>query len=326
MNKILELKATKNDELNITVLHNQNNDIVYNLASGFDVALQDKAMPNVPDYTDMQNLITKQTLIDNEVIENAILENNYSDPIRGNVIRNDANDCAYRRATVSTSKEIQWCFTWTDGCYSMITNPFVGKQLEGATIAFWAKVPNYFTLRNEAAFMSFLGDLKYMQNPQYHVEDVNDVTTTTYLEINTNARIAFQEAYDNTYLKDMMYKFEDYSPYMDPYRHGLGRRWEYITLSFTNDGIEMYINGTKLEYPKIYKGKRFNGGNGNPGNDTGIKLMDFLSDEDTNIFLGLSILNPESQCEQILYDAICFYDEAVDDEGAKKLFEEATQI
>ena len=224
------------------------------------------------------------------------------------------------------NRETQWCFTWSEGCHSRITNPFKGKILSGATISFWARVPSFFSLKNHSSFLTFLGDLKYLEHPSYPVTGVNDVLTTPFLEITCDGRISFQEAYDNTFAKDMGYTEDQYSGDIPPYRHSLGRRWEHITISITNETIDFYVNGVKLEYPTVYEGKRFNGGNGSNGNSGMSKLLDFISDSDTNLFLGLTILNADGQCDSILYDAISFYDEAVDENGALELFQEAVSL
>lgn len=309
---------------------------LYNSPAPLDKNLMQEAEPDVRAAGGSKaDLITKQSLADRNIEPDTVLHNIYEDSIRGNVILNPLYDCSYQRPTYrpeliskindpdeSVNNIPQWCFTWSEGVRSMLTNPFKGLKLEGATIAFWMRVPSYFTLVNHSAILTFLGDLKHYKHPDPNVEtnSSNDAITTPFLTIEASGDVYFQEAYMNILAQTINGAATTYSQNIPPYRKSLGRRWEYIVFSITNEGIETYINGVKVNYDMVYKGKRFNGGNGNPGNAGMSTLMDFISDEDTNLYLGLTILNGEGKSDQIMYDNVTFYDEAVNEEEALQLF------
>lgn len=317
----------------------QINDESWNTGAPLDPQLMVAAEPDmrVSDGQDAE-LITRQSLLDNGVEENAVLHNLYDDAVMGKVILNPLNDCSYRKPTYrpdlkggSFPNDIinripQWSFTWSEGARSMITNPFKGIHLtEGCTISFWMRVPSYFSLVDRNAIMTFLGDLKWYEHPDlnclHNME--NSVKTTPYLTFETNLCIGFQDAYQNWYCKELEGSYSTYSTQIPPYRKALGRKWEFITYSITDEGIDTYINGQKVEYTMVYKGKRFNGGNGEPGNSGMCTLTEFLSAEDTNLFLGLTITSDEGKCDQIMYKDINFYDSAASEEEAVELFNEA---
>lgn len=312
----------------------QKNDESWNTGAPLDPQLMVAAEPDMrASDGEGAELITKQSLLANGVEENVVLRNLYDDAVMGKVILNPLNDCAYRRPTYRpditdgvVNREAQWCFTWSEGVRSIITNPFKGMKLsEGCTISFWMRVPSYFSLVDRNAIMTFLGDLRQYEHPDpdclHNVE--NSVKTTPYLTFETNLCIGFQEAYDNTYCKSTEGFYTTYSTRIPPYRKALGRKWEFITFSITDEGIETYVNGQKVEYEIVYKGKRFNGGNGQPGNSAMCTLTEFLSDEDTNLFLGLTVTADDGKCDQIMYKDINFYDSAASEEEAVELFNEA---
>lgn len=318
------------------------NDNSWNTGSLLDPQLMAAAEPDMRiSRGEHAELITKQSLNDNGIEENAVLRNLYDDAVMGKVILNPLNDCSYRKPTYrpdiksgSFPNDIinripQWCFTWSEGVRSMITNPFKGMDLsEGCTISFWMRVPSYFSLTERNAVMTFLGNLKWYEHPDpdclHNME--NSVKTTPYLTFETNLCIGFQDAYQNWYCKETERFYKTYEATIPPYRKSLGRKWEYLTYSITDEGIDTYINGQKVEYETEYKGKRFNGGNGQPGNFGMCTLTEFLSDEDTNLFLGLTITSDEGKCDQIMYKDINFYSSAASDKEASELFEEAVNM
>lgn len=316
------------------------NDSLWNTGCPRDVQLMTNVEPDKRcSIGKNAELITKQSLLDNGVEENAILHNLYDDPVMGKVILNKLHDSSYRTPTdrpdIAETKlpidnrEAQWCFTWSEGVDGLVTNPFKGKDISnGCTIAFWMRVPTYFSLIDRNAIMTFLGDLKMYEHPDqacpHNLE--NSVKTTPYLTFETNLCIGFQEAYDNTYYKESESFYTTYSTVIPPYRKALGTKWEFVVFSITNDGIETYINGQKVEYTIVYKGKRFNGGNGEPGNSGMCTLTEFLSAEDTNLFLGLTITSDKGKCDQIMYKDINFYDSAASEAEATELFHDAVAM
>lgn len=315
------------------------NDISWNSSTGLDTRLMKAAEPDMRvSYGENAEIITKEELLNKNVIENEVLLNVYEDPIMGNVILNPLNDCSYRKPTyrpelAASSIELinripQWTFTWSEGVRSMIANPFKGKALEGCTISMWVRVPSYFSLTERSALFTFLGTLNHYEHPDpnllHNIE--NDTWTTPYLTIDAALNIGFQESHQNWYAKELEGATTTFQSTIPPYRKALGRKWEFMTFVFTNEEINTYVNGVKIEYTMEYKGKRFNGGNGEPGNSGMCTLMEFLTSEDTNLYLGLTITSDEGKCDQIMYKNIAFYDEAANDEEAVNLFYEEIEL
>lgn len=323
------------------------NDSSYNASVPLDTRLMAAATPNVKSAIGKnKELITMASLRNKKVIENKVLNNIYEDAIMGDVILNPLNDCSYRRATerldvleamramksppeISLNRQTQWVFTWSEGARSLLTNPFKGKDISnGCTMSMWIRVPSFFALTERSALFTFLGDLKYYEFPDPNVlhNIENDVWTTPYLTVDAGLNIAFQEAYQNWYAKELKDSYTTFEPTIPPYRRSLGRKWEHLVFSFTDEGIETYINGTKVDYDIEFKGKRFHGGNGEPGNSGMCKLTEFLSAEDTNLFLGLTILNDTGKCDQIMYKNIRFYDNAANADKALDIFKEEVAL
>ena len=94
----------------------------------------------------------------------------------------------------------------------------------------------------------------------------------------------------------------------------------FITLSFTNDGIECYLNGEKVINHKKYYGKNF-------GIEKRLSILDFITAEDTNLFLGITLDEKKDYNDAFLFDDITFYDEPVKNaEEAMELYQEALTI
>lgn len=333
MSELLKLKANVDEAELITRYADKkkSKDIVlWNAPSYIDGNLMKIADTECRNSLDPNDIITSNTVDLSK--ENSILKNVYEDYIRGYVILNKLNDNPKRVNTYRpengvasvndiVNEEQQHSFIYTAGVESIITNPFKGLELNGATISMWIRVPNFSSLNRRSAILTFLGDLTHYDHPTQPDGIANDVLTTPYLTIEANSNIYFNEAYYNNYCKYLEGADCVSEATIEPYRKGLGRRWEHFIFTFTNEGIETYINGVKVEYTTEYKGKRFNTGELS-------SLMQFLTNEKTNLFLGLTILGDSlcSQCDMIMYDNIRFFDECLSEEKAKELFEEEIEL
>ena len=103
----------------------------------------------------------------------------------------------------------------------------------------------------------------------------------------------------------------------------------HVALSFTDNGIERFVNGKRImdDY-SVSIGKRFGKSGRVPASETECRtsILDFLSSDDTSLFLGLT-MDERKTSESMLFDDITFWDEAiVSDNEAEQLFNEAVKI
>lgn len=275
---------------------------------------------------------------------NKPLENNYIDEIRGNVIKVDSHDSTYMRefdcndhiqilstgqaALTNTHDQYKKFFLITDVINNnKISNCFQGQDLShGASLSFWVKFFSLDTAKNCSGLIAFLGD----HEKHYFDEEAKDsemeyIDYTTHLAVTTDLSVEYNEAFDNHYVRkrNNSYLTNGQNRHINKALWRSNKAWMHVILSFTNDGIERFINGMQVadDY-MIKRGKRF--AMSVPGERTGI--LDFLRDDKTTLYLGMT-LDETKTSDAMLFDDITFWDMAVSGEKqAQELFEEAKKI
>lgn len=278
----------------------------------------------------------------NSIKNNLPLENNYVDMVRGNVIHVTGKDSTYQREfdtkdhaqinahgyPVLTNSRAAYkkFFLHSDGMNNKISNCFQGQDLsDGATLSFWVRYHDRDAVIRNCGLITFLGDYeKHYFNAKGRREDNEYVDYTTHLSLTTGLNLHYDEAFHNTYEgTSRIYPSPDTR--IDRCLYRSGKAWMHVSLSFTNDDIRCYINGMPVSYD-VKKGKRF----GIQDNCSELwertKILDFLSDENTTLYLSLS-LDETKISEMMLFDDITFWDSAIkNDTQAMELFEEAARI
>lgn len=323
-----------------------------------DTFIKDKASDN-PEETVLRSISLKtvkmkapnlKNLIDKDYIatikNNLPLENNYIDPVRGNVIKVEKNDSLYRREfdlediqnlknnsniiLHNSHGEYKDFFLRTEATdNNMITNGFVGKDLSnGATLSFWTIYNQKFDSNQRGyGLITFLGDYcKHYFNEEGANKDEEYTLTNTWLHCTTSLDIDYNEAFKNNY--STVNRLID-NKYYRKKIYRADKNWIHISLSFTNDGVDVYLNGTKVCPFEVKKGKRFGKGKGKYNiTDSRYRtpILDFLADENTKLFLGVT-LDENKISEAMLFDDITFYDKSIDSEQeAMDIYQEALTI
>lgn len=188
-----------------------------------------------------------------------------------------------------------------------LSNPFAGKELQGATIGYWMKQDARKGLESGIAQptvgLTFMDDEKYVVDPK-NPDKSSDAQSILYMQ--TDGITTFTEGYSDTALAGSL-KNTFYSAPVANTATALSKAafdWHYYTLTMTNAGIKLYIDGKLVENSAVNAtGTRFLDGSyqrildeadvttrygafGGTNNQGATTLMDFLGYEDTNIYLG----------------------------------------
>ncbi|MCI8370886.1 MAG: hypothetical protein HFI75_00530 [Lachnospiraceae bacterium] len=278
---------------------------------------------------------------------NKPLENNYLDGVRGNVIKTERHDSTYCRefdyndhqelaasgtVTLTNSKHVyKKFFLATDAINSnKITNCFAGKELEnGAALSFWVRFNTKDTVLANCGLFAFLGDhTRHYFDDAAAASETEYVDYTSHLSITCNMNAEYDEAFSNTYkaINGIWHNNPDRTLAKILYRGH--KNWIHVTTSFTNEGICIYLNGIRVPYETVSTGKRFftSGSITEQERHQRINILDFIRDEHTSLYLGLT-LDEDKISDSLLFDDITFYDASVqDDTQAMNLYQEALTI
>lgn len=255
------------------------------------------------------------------------LYNNYFDEIRGNVIRPPRSDCMYARpvdgddvtaisnGTFEGQREERIVIHYSDAIRNVISNPFAGQNLSGgAALSMWVLYPFKDSNRTNRGLLLFADD--YKEYPHPAANNSRTLKTTQVLYIDTGLNIRFDGAFQNKYRKKTDFRLRR-----------ADRNWMFLTFSFTDEGITVYLNGEKVPYTEETCGKRFNKGEEAGSNKSNVLLTEYLAQEDTRIFLAATLFNDGETSDDICFDDITFYSGAVpDDDAARELYQEALTI
>ena len=308
-------------------------------------ALTEQVIQSVPDDREVYTFEYSQSIKNNKP-----LENNYIDEIRGNVIKIDSHDSTYMReydyndhqeicskgqaALTNTHGQYKKFFLVTDAInHNKISNCFRGRTLKkGAALSFWVKFFSLDTTAYGSGLLAFLGDHKRhyfdIEGERMNAEYVD---YTAHLSVSADLCVTYDEAFWNTYSRkrNNSYLTEGQNESIAKVLWRSDKAWMHVALSFTDEGIERFVNGMRVtdDY-SVNIGKRFGKHGRVPASETECRMsiLDFLSSEDTVLFLGLT-LDERKTSESMLFDDITFWDEAINsDEEAKQLIEEAVKI
>lgn len=279
----------------------------------------------------------------NSIKNNLPLENNYVDHIRGNVIHVTSKGGMYEREfetadhewinehgypLLTNSREVyKKFFLYTDGMENKISNCFRGQDLSnGATLSFWVRYHDQNAVIRDVGLITFLGDYeKHYFDSEGREADKEYVDYTTHLSLTTGLNLSYDDAFQNTYSAvSEIYPSPD--PRIDQRLYRSGKAWMHVAVSFTNEEMRCYINGMPVSYYDVKKGKRFGVQDGRDELKERKKILDFLSEETTTLYLSLT-LGEAKTSEMMLFDDITFWDAAIEsDFQAMELFEEAASI
>lgn len=182
-------------------------------------------------------------------------------------------------------------------------NPFVGKELEGATIAYWVKQED----AQRSSAVTFMDEEKYVYNPKS--DEGTEAQSILWIENDGTAK--FMEGYTNSQfasnLKNSFMTETDVTTEAVLLQESVND-WSYVTVTMTNGGIKYYVDGELIENKAEYQaGVRFldgyyqrlsdesdiitrygvYGGIDNQGTTT---LMNFITSEDTALYFGSRVL------------------------------------
>ena len=278
----------------------------------------------------------------NSIKNNLPLENNYVDQVRGNVIHVTSKDSVYQREfdqedhaqinengypILTNSRAVyKKFFLHTDAMDNKISNCFQGRDLHnGASLSFWVRYHDRDTVIRDVGLITFLGDYKkHYFDPESRKADKEYVDYTTHLSLTTGMNINYDDAFQNTY-EGISEIYPSPDPRIDKRLYRSGKAWMHVAISFTNDRIRCYINGIPVSYD-VTKGKRFGLQDERSELQERTKILDFLADEKTTLYLSLT-LDETKTSEMMLFDDITFWDSSIkNNEQAMELFEEACSI
>ncbi len=228
--------------------------------------------------------------------------------------------------------------------FSVVNNPFKGQVLNGATVGFWFKVgsDNANAVANPMN-MVFFDTRKEIYDPK---SEKDPISNCSWLYMTNNLNAVFSEGGNFEAAKSLKNTFTfGLSTAESEKATQASADWQYVTLSMTCNGIEVYVNGEKLENGAADKyGTRFcdgfftnlmdrsdptklNGKFGATNNQGANLLTGFLGFADTDLYFGWS---PEdgpsgetrsSQTSESWYYSLSCFKSALTETEVKALYE-----
>lgn len=247
------------------------------------------------------------------------------------------------------------------GGTSFLENPFAGKdELTGVSVSYWMKaIGNKRGVVTDGALLSFIDEEK---------ECIHEKVGENYLGINAiaSSQLSINMAYSADFVEGQtkpiggsslknIYSFRPYrfgdpagqtderlvslaEPSWDTYKDWLKTlddKWYFVTVTITNEGIRMYIDGEEVENLYINNaGPRFFDSYWNRKQDAFVNgvedsgarcLMDFITDETTKVYLGYAFEQGSSESYQkatnCYIDEVSFYDGAMSKTEVKALYQ-----
>ena len=224
-----------------------------------------------------------------------------------------------------------------------LDNPFAGKKLQGATIAYWMKQDARTGLGKDAPAqatigVTFMDAVKHINNPK---EPDQSGEGSSVISMKTDGTAQFMEGYTGSVGKKVKNTFT-VSPTEDQAKafKEAASSWHYYTMTMTNAGIKLYVDGVEIQNSvKNPYGARFldgyftrvsdekdittkYGAFGGTNNQGATTLMDILTYNDTSLYLGY--LPQDSGSEKTnpaYYGEVKTFDTALDAEQVKELYE-----
>lgn len=189
-----------------------------------------------------------------------------------------------------------------------IQNPFAGKELNGATIAYWVKQEGASDIISTNALqatsnLTFMDEEKFVFQPKDIAKSDN---ASSILYLKSNGEAIFQEAYMNKSLGGSLKNLYCFIVSSEESQEMLNAsdEWHYMVMTINNGGVQLYRNGNKISnvaettgtvrfldghYQKLKdkKDPKTNYGVfGSAGNQGATTLMTFLTYADTYLYLG----------------------------------------
>lgn len=197
-----------------------------------------------------------------------------------------------------------------------IENGFINQDnSKGFTISFWTIFDNKLKVEHRKDFplISFIGvNEKKYYNSEDAANDTDYCFANTTLQIFEDFRIEYKDVYKNEYIRK--YRMID-NKFFRRIMYRAWKQWMYVTIRFTDNDIDIFINGIKASPYETTKGKRFMDGRGMTDGlyDQRPTITQFLSNPTTGCYLSTSIdgIHESRAC---WYDDIIFYNEALSDE------------
>lgn len=249
------------------------------------------------------------------------------------VVEAKINDKAVSAVKVSANEKAG---TTTAAKYA---NPFAGKNLEGATVAYWVKQ----STADRTTVLSFVDAEKDIFNPK---EPDTTEKASSILYVKNTGESMYQEGFLSAAVTSKLKNSYMTAPSATDAAVMLNNstEWQYVTATMTNAGIKYYINGELVENKAANPmGVRFfdgyyqrlkdeestmtrNGIFGATNNQGCTQLMTFLTYEDTSLYLGYLPQSgglAQEKTAEATFANIKTFDQELTAEQVKDLFDNA---
>lgn len=198
--------------------------------------------------------------------------------------------------------------TQSTGAY--ITNPFAGKELDGATISFWTKQNVRSTKGSDGTettpIISFIDSIKMINHDKSNAKG----EAFSMLSITSDGVAHFKEGFSDDSVANNLKNIYKYAISGEDRAKTDVTKWYNVTLVMNNGGFKMYINGKLYDNTavdtngkSIAAGTRFCDGYfqriddnndiktkynifGGTNNQYATALMDYITSDDIKFFLG----------------------------------------
>lgn len=288
-----------------------------------------------------KNAASNTTLASGNAVDLKAVTGSAADAVtNGTASITDAKGVAHSVSTLDVSENLKA----STNNSAQLSNPFAGKSLEGATIGYWMKQDarsNATAGAKQATVgVSFFDAEKEVVNPK---EPENNGDASSIIYGMTNGAACFTEGYSSSTvcqkLKNNFYTAPEAAT--GTALTAAADQWHYYTYTFTNAGINVYIDGKLIANdPANSAGPRFLDGFvqrlqdeadvttrygvfGATNNQGASTLMDVLTYADTAMYLGYlpAAGGTNNQTNPTSYASMISFDVALSAEQVKDLYE-----
>ncbi len=213
-------------------------------------------------------------------------------------------------------------------------NPFAGKSLSGATIAFWVKIPSEEAASKGSGIVGFIGESKTIPHPDKAIaqekgdsskDGLSDGNGPFFygvslahvdpISIEELPMVYFAGLHHNTYC------------FMEEEQVLAGHvnEWVFVVVSQTDSRAKVFINGAEVAGGGAagdgIKSKRWNDGEENGGAEGNVgqpKFTDIIKESGTKAYVGYTGFSPT--VGGVLIDDLMFFDTALSSADASALY------
>lgn len=259
-----------------------------------------------------------------------------NDSERGNVLQ-FADGASSKLVQMKDDSSLgEYDIKFSEGSPSSLSfpNPFAGKSLSGATIAYWVKLPSEDAASKGSGIVGFVSESKTIAHPdklvaQQKGETSKDSLPDAHGPFSYGISCAFidpvnLEEIPMVYFCGLHHNTYNFNTENTDILNAVNK-WAFVVVSQTNSSAKVWINGKELggggSDNTGIKNKRWNDGEVNGGAEGNVgqpKFTDIISEGTTKAYVGYTTYSPT--VAGVCIDDLMFFDKALSAAEANELY------